>query len=151
MNAVIHILTPFINGGLFDAFEYFEYIYSKSKDNYLVLLMCNNFGSKRYTNYEELKKIFIDKYNIDSEIFNNVIFLENHNKIMRYKFNNVLILDNHTYYYLDGLINANKYFILVDPYIPSKVDYKKLSARKNHFLFSELKIYENDIDNTKLY
>ena len=145
INTVIHMVTPHLNGGLFDAFEYFAYYYSLDKNAKLYLIQSRNFMSKNYMGEEYLKDLFLDKYDLPDNIFDNVIFLKNQNSILHYRFDKVLILDNHTYHYLNGLIIANEYHIIVDPYIPSKTDYIKLSKRPNHFIYSELLLHKDEL------
>jgi len=143
---VIHIVTAHLNGGLYDAFEYFAYYYmNESKNTKLYLIQSNGFRSKNYMMVEYIKNLFMDKYDLPDDIFDNVIFLKNQNNIIHYRFNKVLILDNHTYHYLNGLIIASEYHIIVDPYIPSKTDYIKLSKKPNHFIYSELLLHKDEL------
>lgn len=143
---VIHIITPNINGALFDSFEYYMMNKENNKDVKLYFLYNKTFKSKKILTKEYVLSIFLDKYNVTDEDFKNIIFLRNYTEIMRYKFKNVLILDNHTYHYCDGLIVAEEYHIIVDPFVPSKVNYKNLEKRKNHFLYSELLLYKDELE-----
>lgn len=143
---VVHIVTPHLNGALYDAFEYFHYFFSKNNNNKLFLVQCKNFKSKKYMDKDYIIELYKDKYDIDESVFDNVVFLNSHLQIMNYRFDNVLILDNHTYHYLDGLLVSNQYYFIVDPYLPSKTDYKKINDRKNHNVYCELMLYEEEIN-----
>lgn len=139
---VIHIITPHINGALFDAFEYFmlnRKYYEKSR---LFLIYNQNFVYKKKILPKDIIEIFKDKYSIDENIFQEIIFLKNIFETIKFKFNNILILDNHTYFYLDGLINFSNLYLLLDPFLPSKTDYKKLSLQKNIYIYNELLLHD---------
>lgn len=139
---VIHIITPHINGALFDAFEYFMLNRKYYKKNRLFLIYNQNFVYKKKLLPKDIIEIFKDKYSIEENIFQEIIFLKNIFEIIKFKFKNILILDNHTYFYLDGLINFSNLYLLLDPFLPSKTDYKKLSLQKNIYIYNELLLHD---------
>ncbi len=144
INAVIHVILPFINGGLFDAFEYYTSIYDNNKEIYLILIFNPSFNyNLNNINITNIQTLFNDKYMLSSDIFDNVIFLKRPSQLIRYQFNKVLILDNHTLYYIKDVLNAQEYHVIIDPFIPSKTDYHQLSKFNNYHLYSELLLYNN--------
>ena len=147
INVVIHVVLPFINGGLFDAFEYYTGIYEYDKDIYLVYIKYPGFN---YTTNNisplTLKHIFLDKYNISRDVLNHVIFVKKPSELIRYKFNKVLILDNHTLYYIKPVLNMKECHVIIDPFNPSKTDYHKLASLPNYQCYSELSLYMKEQD-----
>ncbi len=146
INAVIHVILPFINGGLFDAFEYYTSIYDYNKEVYLLLIFNPAFDY--YTNninIATIQSMFDDKYILSPDILDNIIFLKKPSQLIRYQFNKVLILDNHTLYYIKDVLNAQEYHVIIDPFIPSKTDYQKLNNSSKYHLYSELLLYKEKI------
>lgn len=149
INAVIHVVLPFINGGLFDAFEYYTGIYEYDKDIYLLYINYPDFNYSYITNKISpliLKNIFRDKYNISPDALNHVIFVKKPSELIRYKFNKVLILDNHTLYYMKPFLNMKECHVIIDPFNPSKTDYHKLASLPNYQCYSELSLYMKEQD-----
>jgi len=147
INAVIHVVLPFINGGLFDAFEYYTGIYEHDKDIYLVYIKYPGFNyTANNISPLMLKSIFHDKYNISLDVLNHVIFVKKPSELVRYKFNKVLILDNHTLYYIKSVLNMKECHIIIDPFNPSKTDYHKLASLSNYQCYSELSLYMKEQD-----
>jgi hypothetical protein len=145
INAVLHVVVPFINGGLFDAFEYYANIYDYSKDIYLTLIFDPSFDYNiNNINSTTIQAMFSDKYALSADVFDNIIFLKKPSQLIRYKFNKVLILDNHTLYYIKDVLNAQDYYIIIDPFIPSKTNYEQLNKFPNYHLYSELLLYSED-------
>jgi len=142
INAVIHVVLPYINGGLFDAFEYYAGIYEHDPKIYLFYIMYPGFNYS-YNNISStiLKDIMLDKYNIKHSIFHNMIFLKKPAELIRYKFNKVLILDNHTLFFIQPILNVNECYVIIDPFCPSNTDYQKLSLLSNYKCYSELLLY----------
>ncbi len=139
-NAVIHYLIPHLNGGLFDAFEYYSAIYKYNKNVYLLYIYIKN--RKELCPYmNTMLDMFRDKYENIEESFSNVIFLDSV-KLIKYKFSKVLFVDNHTYSYLKGRILADEYIHLVDPVIPSLINYEEINNKEKHIIYSEMKFYK---------
>lgn len=142
--AVIQHLVWHLNGGLFDGFEYYAALKNfTNKIVYLVYTFNKNTTScqKALEYKDKLISIFKDKYEIDYNIYNDIIVVDTV-KIIRYSFDQVIIVDNHTYDFVGNRINTKERIFIVDPYIPSRVDYLKLAKNNKNIIYSELKYYQ---------
>lgn len=145
-------MTSFINGGFFDAFEYFKCIYDNSIDKDKIYLFYIFFAHIRKNHNDSITAIYTmlkDKYVIDDADLKNIIFLDTPKDIVRYKFNKVLVVENHTLSVLGDYLFADKCLVIVDPFIPSHVDYDKLNKKSKYHCFSEYLLYDwNQSQNT---
>lgn len=146
VNAIVHVVLPYINGGLFDVFEYYHCIKQHCNfDVFLLLIFVKQF---KYNNINEksIFDMFYDKYDILDNDLDNVKFVYNLNKIIRFKFNNILYLDNHSFPYTLGKIFSENNIFVIDPYIPSKTNYRKISHLPFVSIYSELLNYKEIFD-----
>lgn len=145
--AVIHVVVPHLNGGLFDAFEYYSYMFNYNDDVYLYLLYTDKFRYSDIVMPDNIFNIFEDKYNINNNVFNNIKIIKPFNKMVKDIFNRFLYLDNHTFKYSSGRLNALYNYFIIDPVMPTVTDYKKIKNSKYCKIYSELLNYKDDLIN----
>lgn len=141
----MHIIAPFINGGFFDAFEYYKCVYDNSvnKDKiYLIYIFFTHIRKNHNDDINNIYDMLKDKYILDDSDFKNIIFLDVPKDIVRYRFNKVLIVDNHTLSVLGDYLFTDKCLVIVDPFTPSMTDYKKLNSKSKYLCFSEYLLYD---------
>lgn len=129
-NAVIHVFLPFMNGGFFDAFEYYCGI-KKHVDSDSKFFLVNSIMSKhKYRTTDLYKKIteenLLDKYDIDQSILDDIVYLNDKIYFLRYSIKNIIIVDNHTFSEIAKVTkrNTKNYIISLDPFIPSRTNFK---------------------------
>lgn len=141
--AVIHSYLPFINGGLFDAFEYYMCFKDAFKDKVNFYLVNTNLSHYAITMSQfktEFFNMILDKYDLDDTIIDGIKFLDSPVRFIKdYDFDSTLIVDNHTFFTVGTFIKLSKpkMFFVVDPYVPSKTDYKTL-ADSGHQVYNEM-------------
>ena len=145
---IIHSYLPFINGGLFDAFEYYMGFRDLFKDKVTFYLVNTNLAHYAITK-TQFKTMFFDmiedKYHFENNedkefIYNGIVFLDSPVRFIKdYTFDHSLIVDNHTYSTISPFIRLNqpKMYFVVDPFIPSRTNYYQL-MKEGHMVFNEM-------------
>lgn len=146
--AVIHAFLPFINGGLFDAVEYFLALYDFKPNDYNVkLYFLHNEHDSYKIKETDVLNLIKDKYNLTKNHYNSIGFITNKIDLVKkeYRPTNIVIIDNHTLSCLSKttLLITKKFFITIDPYFPSRTNYNELDKNEKFNIYNEIKLWRN--------
>lgn len=145
MIGVLHIVLPFINGGLFDAWEYYSCLKRSktTKDVGLYLLYQAGFyDSQTGIFLDKLIPIFKDKYKDIDDLLKGIHVIKPYGAINKFRFDSVLFTDNHTPEHLFGRVISKKYFFTIEPYYPTRTRYDKLVKLPNIHIYNETLLWK---------
>lgn len=147
--AVVHAFLPFINGGLYDAIEYFLALYDfKPKDYNVKLYFLHNRHDWCNTNSEFILNQIRDKYDLTDDYYQNIHFIKDSVDLVKkeYRPTNIVIIDNHTFSCLSRSTQAivKKFFLTIDPFFPSMTNYEELDKEKKFNIYNEIKLWVDD-------
>lgn len=148
--AIVHAFLPFINGGLYDAVEYFLAMHDFKPSGYNVkLYLLHNKHDWCNMGEDFILNQIKDKYNLTEDHFCDIVFVKHYKELIKKEVRptNIVIVDNHTLSCLSysTRILTKKFFMTVDPYFPSMTDYIKLDAEDKFNIYNEIRMW-NDID-----
>ena len=116
MNAVIYQNVNRINGGLFDAFEYFMAIYDVCPEVKFIMVsyqLTKGAALHPLARLQSIFDIFNDRYNLEGIDLKKSVLYVTPFQLSKMQLNKILIVENHTPKLID-MINYNEAHIIVD-------------------------------------
>jgi len=148
VNAVVYYNFGHINGCLFDAFEYYIELAKHGDALFFIVTEKEYLKEKNNIFFYDILEIFKDRYAVDIP-YQNIIDIDDRRKLLKksreYKLKNVLIVDEYTPQAVLSYIYAKHFYILVELYLDTQTDYKRLARDVNKHIFSEALLYKSEL------